>query len=323
MDCLSALGSAALNLPSNSSSPNTDALPPSKKSRKSRAGSSSASPKRSSSQTFYSSMDDPGVASWIASARAGRASRTALPVSAAAPPTSDGSGTISPASSMRPERLSFSERTSADSCGTLIAQLSPSRTWMTPQLTLLGEWEPFSGIWPKWGSASGGEVYQLPAWAPRTGGPESSSWPAVWPTPDAQAMNDGADPKLHAARQERLAAKHNNSNGAGTPLAMRVQNWPTPRAEERCQYNSRDDYEALSLKVQHWLTPRTPNGGKKLDAATTRRKGMDADGIKRTVDLSNQAEYWAGTGERRRFPRRTATGAAAKTRRSGGRRATT
>ena len=105
-------------------------------------------------------------------------------------------------------------------------------------------------------------------------------------------MNDGADPKLHAARLERLAAEHNNGNGAGTPLAMRVQNWPTPRAEERCQYNSRDNYEALSLTVQHWLTPRTPNGGKKLDEATTLRKGMDADGIKRTVDLSNQAEYW-------------------------------
>jgi hypothetical protein len=41
-----------------------------------------------------------------------------------------------------------------------------------------------------------------------------------------------------------------------------------------------------------WLTPMTPNGGRKLDMATTLRKGVDANGIKRTVDLSNQAEYW-------------------------------
>jgi hypothetical protein len=33
-------------------------------------------------------------------------------------------------------------------------------------------------------------------------------------------------------------------------------------------------------------------GGNKLDPATVARKGMDADGIKRTVDLSSQVEFW-------------------------------
>lgn len=31
--------------------------------------------------------------------------------------------------------------------------------------------------------------------------------------------------------------------------------WPTPRANERQQRNSRDGYVALSLKVKTWATP--------------------------------------------------------------------
>lgn len=170
---------------------------------------------------------------------------------------------------------------------------------MTPQLTLLGEWEPFSGIWPRWGSLRSGEVFELPTWAPAMGGRELSSWAGEnWPTPDAQAMNDGADPKLHAARQERMAAKHNNGNGAGTPLAVSASIWRTPDAPKaggaRTHTTSQDGGHQFTIadQAERWLTPRTPNGGKKLDEATTRRKGMDANGIKRTVDLSNQAEYW-------------------------------
>lgn len=36
--------------------------------------------------------------------------------------------------------------------------------------------------------------------------------------------------------------------------------WPTPRAEERSQYNSRDNYEALSLRARRWPTPRGEDG---------------------------------------------------------------
>jgi hypothetical protein len=51
--------------------------------------------------------------------------------------------------------------------------------------------------------------------------------------------------------------------------------WATPRAEERCQYNSRDKYEALSLQVQRvvklWLTANVPNGGRRVAEANLQR----------------------------------------------------
>ena len=50
----------------------------------------------------------------------------------------------------------------------------------------------------------------------------------AWPTPDAALMNDGEEPKSFLARQAKLAKKHNNSNGAGTPLAMAVKLGPRP-----------------------------------------------------------------------------------------------
>lgn len=57
----------------------------------------------------------------------------------------------------------------------------------------------------------------------------------LWPTPDAAAMNVGADPQKHMARLERMKEKHNNGNGAGLTIGMAVQVhgvalWPTPTA---------------------------------------------------------------------------------------------
>jgi hypothetical protein len=266
MDYRSARESEDSTLPSKSPLETTGAPPPSKITRKPRASSSSASPKPSSSATFYSSMDDPGVASWIASLRAGRASPIPWPENAREPATSAGSGTISPESSASAKRPSFSERTSPDFCATPIAQLSPSRTWMTPQLTLLGEWEPFSGIWPRWGMSRSGEVFELPTWAPRTEEPECS----YWPTAKAQSHEGlrGNDLR-HGRILDEEAAK----------WAMAGEQWRTPAAGPPLKGGSQP--------------PNTPNGGRKLDRATTLRHGTDADGIKRTVALENQAEYWA------------------------------
>jgi hypothetical protein len=43
---------------------------------------------------------------------------------------------------------------------------------------------------------------------------------AGWPTPDAQAMNVGADPEKHMARLALLKEKHGNGNGAGLTLGI-------------------------------------------------------------------------------------------------------
>jgi len=69
----------------------------------------------------------------------------------------------------------------------------------------------------------------------RKGGPQDLCQAAHrtgWPTPDAQAMNVGADPAKHLARLERLKEKHGNGNGAGLTLGMaaNLTGWPTPNA---------------------------------------------------------------------------------------------
>ena len=87
------------------------------------------------------------------------------------------------------------------------------------------------------------QVYRLsPPDPPIPDGPSSSesvqtSRP-LWGTPNAHERTFDAREVDH-----------------GVQLANQVATWPTPRAEERCQYNSRDNYEALSLTVQHWPTP--------------------------------------------------------------------
>lgn len=50
-----------------------------------------------------------------------------------------------------------------------------------------------------------------------------------WPTPDANLMNQSADPTKHMERLERLKAKHNNGNGAGLPIgqAAHLAGWTT------------------------------------------------------------------------------------------------
>jgi len=45
---------------------------------------------------------------------------------------------------------------------------------------------------------------------------------AGWASPDAQAMNVGADPEKHIARLARLKQKHGNGNGAGCTLGAQA-----------------------------------------------------------------------------------------------------
>lgn len=54
---------------------------------------------------------------------------------------------------------------------------------------------------------------------------------ANWPTPDAAVMN-GENPASFLARRAKLAKKHRNGAGAGTPLAMAVKLWPSPQAQD-------------------------------------------------------------------------------------------
>jgi hypothetical protein len=329
MDSPSVLASGALTSESKSPSLSTAPSLPSKTTRKRPAGSASGSRKRASSEMLWDSMDDPSTASWIASLRAGRANRTALPESARAPQTNGGSGEIlpeSPANAGRPYSLA---RTSAGYSGTPIALLTPDRTnWMSPQRTLLGEWEPFCGIWPKWGFCAGGEVYELPTWAPAMGGrgcsySESSQKQACsWSTPSAcadthrecietkkargsgginlyeQAESVWSPPDAPKAGGART---HTGSAGKGHQVTIAEQAqawaWRTPRAEDSESTGAhRGNLDTLNSatkdwQASSWMTPSVPNGGRKMSAADVTAKGATAKG-KRQVGLENQTEIW-------------------------------
>lgn len=53
---------------------------------------------------------------------------------------------------------------------------------------------------------------------------------APWPTPDAGMFNTSESVESFEARRARVKATGINGNGMGTPLAMAVKMWPTPRA---------------------------------------------------------------------------------------------
>lgn len=65
------------------------------------------------------------------------------------------------------------------------------------------------------------------------GGGEFAKQANRWPTPDANAMNDGEDPAVWRERQMRLRETVNNGNGAGVPLAVAAAEfWTTPQAHD-------------------------------------------------------------------------------------------
>jgi hypothetical protein len=89
----------------------------------------------------------------------------------------------------------------------------------TSQLSLLEDSTGSLQTLPRSGSMRNGTVYRHQPLAPLTGGTASGSWP----TPDAGMFGLGADPERFEQRREKLKAKGINGNGAGTPLAIAVQ----------------------------------------------------------------------------------------------------
>jgi len=83
-----------------------------------------------------------------------------------------------------------------------------------------------------------------------------------WPTPTANNPNEGETMESWNRRQALNKAKHGNGNGAGTPLAIKVQmqNWATPEAKNQVGYQVGQDgtrWPRLGSQVQAWATPQT------------------------------------------------------------------
>lgn len=110
---------------------------------------------------------------------------------------------------------------------------------------------------------------------------------AGWATPDAACMNVFADPEKHQQRRDRLAAKHNNGNGAGLPLGQMVHlsGYNTPRATDGSNGGPNQAGGALSpdAALASWNTPTVDQFRSRSGA----RKGeMGNDQIARTLHLA-------------------------------------
>jgi len=218
----------------------TDVSQPSKTIRRPQSDSVSAFQRRRSSEMSWDSMDDESTVLWIALLRAGRANRIALPESGLEPQTSDGSGEISLESSEKAERLSSLVRTYRDSCETPTAVLrkEPTEKWTTTQTDLWGEWEPFCGIWPRWGLSLYGEVYELPKWEPRTEDREFSCWPT-------SRREDSESTGAH--------------RGYADTLTSATEAWSTPRSQSAqstgpSRIKNREDIQTQAEKWKSDLT---------------------------------------------------------------------
>ncbi len=153
-----------------------------------------------------------------------------------------------------------------DTCGPLFTRSSPSAALqrslenrLRARMDVNGSPE-YALTWKIWDMPAGVPICALRASAR----PISGSGSTGWPTPDANAMNDGEGLATFQARQKVLKAKHHNGNGAGMPLAIACQ-------------------------LTGWPSPNTPSGGRSV--AGSDATGKTADGRKHTASLEHAAKF--------------------------------
>jgi len=120
------------------------------------------------------------------------------------------------------------------------ASLDPGGCWRKMyhryyRLTLDGSLEEYSGTWPRAILMCRRIVYRRPPLAPIT----AATGYGLWPTPTVHGNHNRAG----------------SASKSGDGLATAVKRWPTPRASERSQRNSRDGGMALSRAVRLWPPP--------------------------------------------------------------------
>ena len=147
-----------------------------------------------------------------------------------------------------------------------LARFDPdSCSWKTVQLSLLGDSELSSVIWPRSGMTADGQCWELPMLGHRIKGTGSGSWP----TPCA---TDASNRQIHG--QVHVTAgglpKHIGKSGklSQMRLSQDVKMWPTPTV---CGNHNRKGASAtsgdgLATAVRTWPTPiardcRTVKGG--------------------------------------------------------------
>ena len=102
---------------------------------------------------------------------------------------------VFPAKTLVPQEREPESKANDQECGNTwrgsFAKFDPdSFSWKTAQCSLLGDLEPYSETWPKWGSMRNGECWEQPTLVPHTNVTESGSSQQMWPTPCASDHRD-------------------------------------------------------------------------------------------------------------------------------------
>lgn len=119
--------------------------------------------------------------------------------------------------------------------------LLASETWASPEFYL---------TWKVKATRQGCSVFQLAPSAPRT----DANGTGLWPTPDSSMASGG--------RQSSMPGQTYRENGTKRQTTLnKLAHWPTPRAEEREQHNSKDAGMSTGAALRaSWPTPKTPQG---------------------------------------------------------------
>jgi hypothetical protein len=156
----------------------------------------------------------------------------------------------------------------------------------------------------------------------RTAASAFSSWPnapvtdaltpiptmSPWPTPDASVAQDGEGVETWSARREILKAKKINGNGAGTPLSIAAQQWPTPTVpaphdSEASAGRLRPQREGYGVDLANaagtWRTPRAEDA----EASGAHRNGtgsLYSQALWTTPTLADSKNTQAPSAEQRK-----------------------
>ena len=152
------------------------------------------------------------------------------------------------------------------------AKFDPNTSlWRTRQCSLLGDLEPFSETWPRWGTMRDGEF-----WGQQMSErPTSETESGLWPTPNARDWKDttGASgnrksPGLGAMVHwptPTVCGNYNRKGASATSgdgLATAVAKWPTPRTAGMCGGTGSWELLKQNTTIEEARAMGAGNGGK-------------------------------------------------------------
>jgi hypothetical protein len=142
-----------------------------------------------------------------------------------------------------------------------------SSLWRTHQCSLLGDLEPYSETWPRWGLMRDGECWEQQMLALRISETESGFVPneqANWPTPTAsQGRSQGMILQMRKlVDQGELSIEEAEQMIGGSLTPPRLQPWPTPRTKGMCGGSGSWELLKKNTTIEEARQMGAGNGGK-------------------------------------------------------------